>query len=147
MARILIPCTPLLGHLQPALVAGQALRGRGHDVDVLTAAEFEPLVRDHDLGFRPLPAEAIGRPADRLNPAGPAVPWVRARREVIARFVDPLIGQADALSDALVAVDYDVVLADTAYLGVLPLLLGPRGSSFASAGRRARSHPDLGGQR
>ena len=67
MARILIPCTPLLGHLQPALVAGQALRGRGHDVDVLTAADFEPLVRDHDLGFRPLPAEAIGRPADRLN--------------------------------------------------------------------------------
>ena len=130
MARILIPCTPLLGHLQPALVAGRALRGRGHDVDVLTAAEFEPLVRDHDLGFRPLPAEAIGRPADRLNPAGPAVPWVRARREVIARFVDPLIGQADALSDALIAVDYDVVLADTAYLGVLPLLLGPRGSSF-----------------
>ena len=126
MARILIPCTPLQGHLQPALVAGQALRRHGHHVDVLTAADCEPLVREHDLGFRPLPAEAVGRSAGRLNTIGLTVPWVQARREVIARFVDPLIGQADALSDALVAVDYDVVLADTAYLGVLPLLLGPQ---------------------
>ena len=130
MARILIPCPPLLGHLQPALVArGRALCRRGHEVDVLTAADHEPLVRDHDLGFRPLPANAIGRPAGRLKATGPAVPWVRARRDVIARFVDPLIGQADALSGVLAAGDYDVVVADTAYLGVLPLLLGPRGST------------------
>jgi UDP:flavonoid glycosyltransferase YjiC (YdhE family) len=126
MARILIPCTPLLGHLQPALVAGRTFRSYGHDVDVLTAADCEPLVREHNLGFRPLPAAAMGRSAGRLNTIGLMVPWVQARREVIARFVDPLIGQADALSDALGAVDYDVVLADTAYLGVLPLLVGPR---------------------
>ena len=96
---------------------------------MLTAADFEPLVRDHDLGFRPLPSAAIGRSADRLTTTGPVVPWVRARREVIARFIDPLIGQADALSHAVAAVDYDVVVADTAYLGVLPLLIGHRGST------------------
>ncbi len=126
MARILLPCPPLLGHLQPVLVIARALRRRGHDVDVLTGPAYAELVRAYGVAMRPLPAAAMSRPLPTPSPSALAPRWVQARRDVLARFIVPLAAQSTALGVALASTDYDAVVADTAFLGALPLLLGTR---------------------
>ncbi len=124
MARILLPCPPLLGHLQPVLVVARALRRRGHQVDVLTGPGYADLVRAYGVTMRALPPAAMSRPLPASSPTVLAPRWVQARRDVLARFIVPLAAQSTALGMALESADYDVVVADTAYLGALPLLLG-----------------------
>ena len=57
MARYLLAATPLRGHLMPLMVVGSGLRSLGHDVTMLTGAEFADAVRDPGLNMVALPDE------------------------------------------------------------------------------------------
>ncbi|RDZ27244.1 glycosyltransferase [Lysobacter silvisoli] len=46
-----------LGDVRPCVALGQGLQRAGHPVRIVTSANFEPLVRDSGLEFRPLTAD------------------------------------------------------------------------------------------
>ncbi|MBA8795031.1 UDP:flavonoid glycosyltransferase YjiC (YdhE family) [Friedmanniella endophytica] len=122
MARVLVVATPMLGHLGPLLTIGRRLAA-DHEVAVLTGTTMRPLVAQAGLRFLPLPPAAVGSVRDRPVRRGQPR-WVAARQEIIDRFIGPLGVQAEALHAELTVGGPDLVLADTAYLGALPLLLG-----------------------
>jgi UDP:flavonoid glycosyltransferase YjiC (YdhE family) len=64
MLNCLLVCAGSAGDVYPFLGLGEALRGRGHRVTLLTYGIFEGLVRSRGLGFALLPGPAKGR--DRL---------------------------------------------------------------------------------
>lgn len=123
MSTYLLVATPLYGHVSPVVTVGRALAGRGHQVTVLTGAAYRPLVRSSGLAFRPLPpaADTGHRPRGRWDAVRPR--WAAGVRDVIDLFVAPLAAQYGAVLAELEAVGYDAVVADTAFLGVQPLLL------------------------
>ncbi len=124
--RVLLVATPLLGHIGPLLTIGRALASAGYEVEVLSGERVRGPVERAGLTFLPLPSAAVAdtlsdRPAagSRLTPR-----WSVARRDVITGFIAPLRAQADALQSVIDGRGrYGVVLADTAFLGTLPLLL------------------------
>jgi UDP:flavonoid glycosyltransferase YjiC (YdhE family) len=52
--RVTIPTSGSRGDVQPYVALGAGLRGSGWDVCLATHADFEPLVRGHELDFFPL---------------------------------------------------------------------------------------------
>jgi len=72
--RIVIPTTGSRGDVQPFVALGRGLQAAGHHVRLATHADFERLVRRHDLDFFPI--EANGRAlqssdtGDRMLKAG-----------------------------------------------------------------------------
>jgi MGT family glycosyltransferase len=126
MARFLICCTPVHGHLSPLLRVAQALAGRRHEVVVLTGSRFEEAVtatgsrhvslpaacdyddRDMDGSF---PGRAQKRGAARLN------------FDVSHVFADPIPHQYRALEELRRDFPADALLVDTAFIGAMPLAL------------------------
>jgi UDP:flavonoid glycosyltransferase YjiC (YdhE family) len=51
--RVLVSCTPGLGHLHPVVPLAEALRAAGHDVAFATSASFVPTIEE--LGFPAFP--------------------------------------------------------------------------------------------
>ena len=125
MADVLIPLTPIYGHVVPMLTIGRGLVARGHRVSVLTGRKYAPTVRSSGLRFRPLPPE-IDFDDDDLDSwlpgRGQGGRLAAGRRDIIGLFVAPLPVQHAALAAELRS-GYDAVLSDAAYLGVLPILL------------------------
>ncbi|HET9650154.1 MAG TPA: nucleotide disphospho-sugar-binding domain-containing protein [Microlunatus sp.] len=122
MSSHLLVATPLFGHVSPVVTVGAALAERGHDVVVMTGAPFADLVRSHGLEFRSLPEDAdpsLTRGPDRLRPR-----WASSVRDVVSIFVDPLAAQHRAVTAELERRPADVILGDTGFLGLQPMLLG-----------------------
>ncbi|MDT5009921.1 MAG: hypothetical protein QOH57_1538 [Mycobacterium sp.] len=116
------------GHVMPMVHIGVGLRSAGHEVIVLSDAEFADTARRAGLRFEPLRAGAGVRP-----PAG-APSWIRhlpdqarryhhGRTGLTAAFVEPLARQTESLRALLEYESADGVLADVTFTGVLPLLL------------------------
>ena len=134
MARYLLAASPLLGHVLPMLRIGADLRRRGHDVCLLTGAEFAERITKAGLHPATLPPQA--RVYRRSSPPGlthvrlPAMlrRYLSGRAELQSVFIAPLIGQYCALQALLRRQRTDAVLVDIAFTGALPLLLtdGPR---------------------
>lgn len=125
MTHLLLPSTPIYGHVMPMLTLGHGLVARGHTVTVLTGRKYAAAARRAGLDFLALPEDADyddaaleaavpGRVARRRLAAG--------RADILGLFVRPLEAQHRALTAALASQPYDAVLAETAFLGVLPLL-------------------------
>ena len=53
MMRILLTTQPAYGHFRPLLPLAEALRTRGHDVQVATSRKFGPVVEAHGLPRKP----------------------------------------------------------------------------------------------
>ena len=72
--RFLFATHPSVGHLQPVVPIARELLGRGHDVRVVAARSFQPVVRE--LGLEPLEAGLDWSRADpeRAFPAVAGVP-------------------------------------------------------------------------
>lgn len=120
---VLLTATPLLGHVNPMLGLGRALRSRGFDVTLLTGAGFEALARLHGLRFAALPSQAAtSGPAGRRR----RLRVLAGRDDIVATFVRPLDGQHHALNRLLAQRRFDVVLSDVAFLGAIPLAFRPR---------------------
>ncbi|MET0899959.1 MAG: glycosyltransferase [Mycobacterium sp.] len=125
----LLAVSPLAGHLMPMLHIGVGLRTAGHDVTVMTDAEYSDVINRAGLRFVALPDGA------RVNPPAAAPGWARqlpaevrrfllGRAELTSAFIKPLVKQAESLSAFLTAEPVDAIVVDIAFTGVLPLLLG-----------------------
>ncbi len=126
MSTYLLLATPIHGHVAPMLTIGRRLVGRGHQVTVLTGRKYAPAAGAAGLGFSALPAEIDYDDADldawlpnRARYRGLAA----GRHDIIEMFIRPMIKQHTALEDLLEARSFDGVVAESAFLGALPLLL------------------------
>jgi MGT family glycosyltransferase len=130
VATILMPSSPIYGHVAPMLVIGADLVRRGHEVVVLTGRKYEDAVRRADLGFVPLPADVDYDDAD-LDAWLPGRDRFRGlaavRYDLIGMFVRVIPGQHRALTAELASGRYDMVVSEGVFMGALPtLLIAPR---------------------
>jgi MGT family glycosyltransferase len=126
MADVLIPLIPVYGHVVPLLAVGRGLLARGHRVTVLTGRKYAALVTASGLQFRPLPASVDFDDDDLdgwLPGRGQGGRLAAGRHDILGLFIGPLPVQHSALVTELAAGGYDAVVADAAYLGVLPTVL------------------------
>ena len=129
MAEILIGSVPPIGHVGPLLTVAATLVQRGHTVMFLTSSRHAEKVRAVGAEHRPLPPEAdidesrlhIDYP-ERQQTGG----MKRLNFDVTRLLVEPLPHQAKALRDLFAQRRFDAILVDTAFMGVLPMLLGNR---------------------
>ncbi|MGY0499245.1 glycosyltransferase [Nocardia sp. FBN12] len=126
MARYLLAAATIAGHVIPMLHIGADLRRRGHDVCLLTGADYRDQAHRAGLRFAVLPPEA------HIHPPPPARPsrlppmirrYLRGRAELSSVFIAPLTAQSDALEEALRREPIDAVLVDLAFTGALAHLL------------------------
>lgn len=136
MTRIIIAATPAYGHVAPLQSIAEDLVRRGHVVTFLTGSSFKDFVERSgadfiapggNADFDASDPAAFPRRAD--IPAGPA----QIDFDVRHLFVDPIVQQHRALQMLLAAARRDepgepvVVLHDTAFMGLWPVLLGAPG--------------------
>jgi UDP:flavonoid glycosyltransferase YjiC (YdhE family) len=128
--KILITGAPLAGHLNPLLAVGRFLAQEGHEVVVQTATVFRPSVEACGLTFHPFhPAADIDMrdmdaffPERKNSPPGPAsrkLSWERL-------FIERMPHHDAGLRALLREFPAGVVIAENAFFGTLPILLGPR---------------------
>lgn len=126
LMSILMPVTPIYGHVVPMLAIGRGLVGRGHRVSVLTGRKYRSLVESGGMRFCPLPAAADFDDADldRWLPGRQRSGRLAAGRyDIIGIFVRPLRAQHDAVAAEVSRQPYDSLVCDAAFMGVLPMLL------------------------
>ncbi len=127
MSTFLLAAPPLFGHLAPMVAIGAHLVQRGHDVELLGGRKYRDLATSRGLRFAPLPREADYDDddldawlPDRDRYSGLAA----GRRDILGLFVRPLRAQSAALHERLRRTTPDAVVAEGAFLGALPLVLG-----------------------
>lgn len=129
MARFLLVSTPVHGHVAPMANIAATLVRAGHRVRFLTGARLRGTVESVGAQHVALPAAADYDAGD-LDAAFPG----RAERSGLRKltfdvqhtFIGPVRVQAEATRALLDAEPVDAVLAETGFLGVLPLLLDPQ---------------------
>ncbi|KAA0117426.1 glycosyltransferase [Mycolicibacterium sp. P9-22] len=117
----------------PMIDIGVGLRELGHDVTLLTGAEFADQVRRAGLPVITLPGDVRIDPPSALPALLRRLPvqlrrfWL-GRAELDTVFTRPLVAQHRSLCAALQGTPFDAVLADVTFTGAVPLLLreGPR---------------------
>lgn len=125
--RLLLAATPVEGHTNPLLAIVRMARARGHEVLFATVDHLAPTVEA--AGARRIPmAPGADNDLRRLEqvfperaslPPGPA----QFRFDMEHLFIDPMPAQAETLRDAIARHAPDVIIVDSAFLGVIPLLL------------------------
>jgi len=129
MSSLLICATPVHGHVSPLLAVATELVRRGHGVRFLTGARYADAVGRTGAEFLPLPAEADFDDSD-MDAAFPGrvgrtgVDGVRYDLTTI--FVGPAQAQLAAMDAATTAVQTDVILVDSLFMGAALLLQRPR---------------------
>jgi MGT family glycosyltransferase len=128
MATLLLPSSPIYGHLVPMLALARALVARGHDVTVLTGTKYRDHVQETGAAFLALPPEADYDDAD-LDAWLPGREQHRGlaavRHDLIGMFVRPIRAQHEALTAELATGRYDAVVAELVYTGAIPTLQTP----------------------
>jgi UDP:flavonoid glycosyltransferase YjiC (YdhE family) len=131
--RIVVAATPAAGHVNPIAAIGRILVADGHDVVALSGKAFAKRFEGIGASFRPLPAGAdpdfqdIASFVPELKSLPAGTPRLVRSRIVLGRvFIDTIPLQHEALQQTLRDVPVDAVIADNAFLGALPMLLGAR---------------------
>ncbi len=131
--KVVIASTPAAGHVNPVAAIGRILLEEGHEVVGLSGHAFRKRFEGIGAGFRPLPASAdpdfqnIASFVPELKSLPEGTPRLVRSRVVLGRvFIDTIPPQHEALQRILRDVHIDVIIGDNAFLGVLPMLLGPR---------------------
>jgi UDP:flavonoid glycosyltransferase YjiC (YdhE family) len=126
MARFLICSSPVHGHLAPLLRVAQNLKARGHETVVLTGSRFEGPVTATGARHVALPTECDYDDRD-LDTAFPGREKKRGPSQlnfdICHIFADPLPYQYRAVKDLLRSFPAEVVLSDSAFMGVAPFVL------------------------
>ncbi|MCX4094712.1 glycosyltransferase [Nocardia sp. alder85J] len=125
MARYLLAASPIPGHALPMLGIGAELVRRGHDVRLLTGAEFGALAVARGMRAVTLPGGVAASGSPDTRP-GLVQRWRTGRAELLSVFVAPLVAQYAALRTELEREAAAAVLVDLAFTGALPLLLAGR---------------------
>ncbi len=125
--KVLFAATPAIGHVNPLLTIARMAKARGDDVLFTTArvftetveaagARFVPLADGADLDFR-----NIEKVIDDWATVAPGPPQLR---KVFERgMIDPMRAQAETLRGVIAAEAPDVIVADSLFYGIAPLLL------------------------
>ena len=127
MGTFLLCSTPVYGHVAPMLTVGSDLVRRGHRVSMLTGGRFAEQVRDAGMEHIALPAECDydDRDPDAFG-AGQLTGIRRLRFDIEHVFVGVMPHQYGGVRSVLDGRQFDAVLSETGFTGVLPLLLGDR---------------------
>lgn len=128
LAHILVCALPNPGHVSPMFAVAQHLKGMGHDVTLHTAELFRNKVESGGIRFVPLAGKAN---YDYRRPAGIEGAKNFTGDEHTAYvlkilFADTIPDLHQSVQGILRATPVDLILVDTAFFGVFPLLLGPR---------------------
>ena len=128
--KILLASIPATGHFNPILVAALILKEAGHETAIYTSLVFRDKIEKAEVRFFPLPEDADEGVRDfiasffekhKVTP-GPEE-LVKAYSGV---FINPMISQFRGLQAILKEFCPDVVIHETSFAGVIPMLLGPR---------------------
>jgi len=128
--KVLFAASPVVGHVNPLLVAARVLQNAGHETALYTGTQFREKIKSARVQFFPLPAD-VDYDMRKVDAAFPE----RARYapgpekllfDLKRVFVDAMPSQFEGLQSALRQFPADLVVHETAFCGVLPLLLGPR---------------------
>jgi len=134
--KILLASIPATGHFNPILVAARILKEAGHETAIYTSLVFRDKIEKAEVRFFPLPEDADEGVRDfiasffekhKVTP-GPEE-LVKAYSGV---FINPMISQFRGLQAILKEFCPDVVIHETSFAGVIPMLLGPRSERPAS---------------
>jgi UDP:flavonoid glycosyltransferase YjiC (YdhE family) len=136
MTRIIIAATPVYGHVAPLRAIAANLVGRGYHVTFLSGSAFKSVVEATGAIFVPLSGNAdfdVSDPATfperiKLQAGPPQIDF-----DIQHLFVDPIAEQHRALQALLAVADTAqpgepvVLLHDTVFMGIWPVLLGAPG--------------------
>jgi len=137
MSTYLLCSSPVHGHVSPMLAIARHLADRGHDVTVLTGSRFRDAIEK--TGAKPRSLAGAADFDDRSpEQQYPEMQQLRGlaliRFEIEHAFVRPIPDQYRALITAIQDIEPDVIVFESAFLGVLPLLLSRNAARPALAG-------------
>ena len=129
MPEILIASLSPVGHIAPLLNVAQGLVDRGDRVTVLSSADHARRIRAVGATPQAIPAEAdfdmtrldIDLPG-RTETAG----IKRVNFDIVRLFVQPMPHQTSVLSRLMAHTQFDAIIVDAGFFGILPFLLGDR---------------------
>jgi MGT family glycosyltransferase len=128
--KIVFATTPAPGHVNPMLGIARILLTEGHEIVAFTGRAFKDRIEGVGAGFRPIAASAdqdLVDPFSKFPELKTLPPGLELLRVVIQRlFIDTIPAQHEGLQEVLRQVRPDVVIGDDCFLGLLPMLLGPR---------------------
>ncbi|HJT92226.1 MAG TPA: nucleotide disphospho-sugar-binding domain-containing protein [Mycobacterium sp.] len=127
MPEILIASLSPLGHIGPLLNVAQGLVDRGDRVTVLSSADHAAKIRAIGATPKAIPAAAdfdmtrldIDLPG-RADTSG----IKRVNFDIVRVFVQAMPHQAHALAQLMAQTQFDAIIVDAGFLGILPFLLG-----------------------
>jgi hypothetical protein len=135
--KILLASVPATGHFNPLLVAARHLKKAGHETAIYTSVLFREKIEAAGVRFFPLPKKADQDVRDRIAKfleRHKYTPVPEKMMELLKAFsVDPMLAQFRELQQILKKFPADLVVHETSFCGVLPMLLGPRSDRPASA--------------
>jgi UDP:flavonoid glycosyltransferase YjiC (YdhE family) len=129
MPEILIASLSPVGHIAPLLNVAQGLVGRGDRVTVLSSADHAGKIRAVGATPHAIPPEAdfdmtrldIDLPG-RAETSG----IKRVNFDIVRLFVQPMPHQTTVLSRLMAQTQFDAIIVDAGFFGILPFLLGDR---------------------
>jgi MGT family glycosyltransferase len=128
--KIVFATTPAPGHVNPMLGIARILLAEGHEVVAFTGSAFKDRIEEIGAEFRPIAASAdqdLVDPFSKYSELKTLPPGLELLRVVIERlFIDTIPAQHEGLQQVLRQVQPDIVIGDDCFLGLLPMLLGPR---------------------
>jgi len=132
LSKILVSAVPLAGHANPMLIIAEFLRSQGHDVLFNSSDVFREKAEACGLRFRPLTGNA-NYDYRRLGELIPELRKATSPEDLFIAYVKHMVGdripdQYHGVRSILDEENVDLVIADGAFYGILPLLLrtGPR---------------------
>lgn len=135
--KILLASMPATGHFNPLLVVARILKNAGHEPVIYTGKLFRDKTEAAGIRFFPLPEEADQAVLDKIAEflrRNRYAPGPEERLSIFKSvFVDPMPFQFRGLQAILRKFPADLVVHETGFCGVFPLLLGPRSERPASA--------------
>jgi UDP:flavonoid glycosyltransferase YjiC (YdhE family) len=128
MADVLVCASSIHGHVAPMLEIGRHLRGAGHTVRMTTGTRFGDQVTGAGVEFVPLRGASDIDDTD-LDTAFPGRSQTKGigkvRFDVSRLFIDPIRSQWEVLTAELQRRPADIVLYETTFMGIAPLLASP----------------------
>ena len=128
MSHILVCAVPNPGHVGPMLAVAQHLQSVGHRVTFYTAATFRDKVESAGVRLVTMPGKAnydyrrpIASPEHKDLPAKD-----QNLQLLITHFAETIPDQNQGIQQILHETPVDLILVDTMFCGIFPILMGPK---------------------
>jgi MGT family glycosyltransferase len=126
LSHILVCSVPNPGHVGPMLNVAAHLKGIGHDVTFNTSEHFRSRVESADIRFAPLTGKAnydyrsVNSSKLDMSPADQKLHLMQTY------FAEALADQHEVIQKIRRFTTVDLIVVDTAFFGIYPMLLGPK---------------------